>query len=133
MRLTWNHEQYTFFIVQHFVRHNLNDLSLRTFWFFTRGSFHLFQFTCLNEIILSEHMFHIISIVYWNQKRTYILNVLNVWIFQQFSSPDILADLTKKSLDLLWLILTCFGLIWPLNDLPNLELFPVFDKNNKLI
>ena len=31
MRLTGNHEQYTFFIVQHFVRHNLDDLSLRTF------------------------------------------------------------------------------------------------------
>ena len=31
MRFPGNHEQNTFFIVQHFVGHNLNDLSLRTF------------------------------------------------------------------------------------------------------
>ena len=46
MRLTGNHEQNTLFIIQHFVGHNLNDLSLRTFWFFARWSFDLFQFTC---------------------------------------------------------------------------------------
>jgi len=44
MRLTGNHEQYTFFIVQHFIRHNLDDLSLRTFRFLTRRSFDLLQF-----------------------------------------------------------------------------------------
>ena len=44
MWLTGNHEQYTFFIVQHFVGHNLDDLSLRTFWFLTRRPFDLFQF-----------------------------------------------------------------------------------------